>query len=805
MRVGYRLGYRLPYVSGYGYGDSSSTPFVPSQLADLNFWYAENTRSGLTLPNSLTPGTGDASLIPSHYSSSGSSLFSYADSGALDVGTTSLTLAGWFKVKSKTTQGYMAGKPVNGSTQGRWHLTFAATTGKIRFGANSTGGLAFTEGTTDVTSGWHFYIGEVDLATSNVRVFCDNVQEGSDVAFTGTFPAMAAQYEFYIGGGNSSDGSSTSLLASMDACDVIVFHRLLTPTEKTTLFNRGYIAGSAGYWPLAGGQCVYDVSGNNRHLTAIGGNGVNKAYNVSGSRYMLDNGFTMYDRGYDRKIYVPLRQDGTAITAIGLTVDYKQTAEGTHAGSATNLNLADVMIQLGDSWDRSSTDAFTWEARHAKTYYDATSAATKKQWHSSEMNNLMFQAWSNADYKGINFCKLSDFSYKSRKVLKEIGSYATDQYVSWGDVMTYAGDYKVTDTYENDYIQWKYFTESIISIRGDKWLKWENAATDKLHLSLDAGVTYPYVINSPFNGQSPTFAHIFANGNILVAGINTLYLSINNLTSIAATTVKDIAGADYSGGDNCFNAFIRGANFTVAGVEILVWGCYRNTVSDGDEDINVWISNDNGVNVKSIYKADITDPPNLPARHIHCVNYREADGSLWVTTGDNNDPAENEANILRGVVNYTTLEATWEKLHGDVGAGMTYELGPIGFEGDSIVTTDENTLSATNNGIWTCPIADLGDSDNFEVIYPWLPLGNGIMNLPDMIVALGTTANTNTLVITGSGIANIHGNKIYGVPENLISFNLATDGDGWYLLHPRVAAEGVAYLLAGDSLLVKIK
>lgn len=773
-----------------------------------NFWIQEDSRSELTLTDYY--GNDASILLPYLYDAAGTGYYKITDNGALDIGANDTTLCCW--ARGEEAAGvihYLCGKNVNGSLNGRYGITINAA-GYFAANCQPSGGVKTIASTVVATSGWHFLQMEIEQATHKFRFFVDNVQQGVDIDWTGTFAATANDYGFYIKSGNNSGGTGVSYTGKASISDVGLWHRLLTPTEKVTLFARGFVTGAKAYYPLMGyPYACFDASGNSYHGLGTSLTSANFPYSNMGSRWGLDVGFTQYSNGTYRPVYVPTQYDGTEIvpSSTYLEAGYKITPEGIHLTDSLNHNLANSLIAMpGTEWDRSDTNRFTDEATSTQSFYDSTSATTKKYWHVSELNNLLFQAWGKSGYR-VNWVRMTDYSYKNRKKLIEIAT-CTEELLT--KAMAYCGDYVVTDTYENDYIYWEYDTNSIIATRGNKMLKWENAATDKFHLSLDNGVTYPYSINSPFNGIIPEFAHIFANGNILIGGKSILYLSTDNLSTLSATTVKDILGNDYVHSDHCFNAFIRDQYVDVSGTEILVWGCYRNEALGADTDINAWYTIDDGVTVKSCYKVAVTNPPNLPAKHIHSINYKETITGVsyfWMTTGDNSGAFTAESNIIE--LAYTWATDTWvaTKLFGDADGGNTYKLGPVGFYDSSIVTTDDNTSVATWNGIWTSAIADLGNTALRTVIFKWLVLGNGIMNLPEFIVALGTTVDAKALVVTSNGIANIHGSKLFGLPTNIVSFNIATEKNtnGWYLLHLRYNGDYVYRILGNQTLWVKIK
>lgn len=758
---------------------------------DRNLHVAESTRNGLVLPDSLNPGTNDVTIkLPYLNKPAGNEYYYVADNGALDIGTQDITLAGWVYTADKAAEYNLIGKLIAGGVNGRYGIAQAITTGYLYGMIQSSGGTYYCGGTVDGTTGWHFVLMEIDQTAKKIRMFVDDVQSGADVDFTGTFNALGAAYEFHIGTGNNSSGTSKSGTAKSSHSDTYLYTKLLTPTEKTTLYGRGSVSGAKAHWPLFNteGSREYDVSGNGYHLTGVNITSAEYLYGDHGSRHGLDVGFTHYQNGYGN-IYIGLKADGTEITATGIDPGYKKTFEGSHSGDANNYNLANAKLLIpGDSWDRSDTTIFNEAARRVYTYYDA---ANPNEWHPTELNNLLMQSWCNDNYKGLNFVKVSDYSYKSRKTLKELFSFSTNKSGSAYSkiVSAYCRDYAFAGIYENDYIFWKpenHGANSILAVEGEKIIRWENAATDKLSLSVDSGAAYPYSINSPKNGLVPTFAHIFQNGNILVGFEQNIYLSTDNLASLNEITVKALGGSDYVPTNNSYFYFVNRPNIIVDGVEMFIFGTYDTAAETAHVNIDIFYTIDNGVNIKSCYKAGTTNPPNLGARHIHSINYREADGSFWVCTGDNEGAYTGESNILRGVYDWDLDSWSWEKLYGDLDAGCTYKLISMEFLDDSnILAGDDNTLSSIRNGLWTCPVADLDDSANFVSVFKTV-LGGGMITYlegADLLAALADAINTDVLITSKTGTTGLVGHKLYGLPADIIALvPNKKRADGWRLV-----------------------
>ena len=167
-------------------------PLKPLGGETPSLWVKENSRSGLTLTDSVSSPANDLSiLLPYLYRNS--SEYAYInDNGALDIGGTDFTLCGWVNnTQAKSAYRYFFGKHVSGGVAGRYGIYADITTGYFACSAQSSvGNKAITSTIDSTTAGWKFLLMEVDQTALVLRFFIDNVQIGADLAYTGTFPAM---------------------------------------------------------------------------------------------------------------------------------------------------------------------------------------------------------------------------------------------------------------------------------------------------------------------------------------------------------------------------------------------------------------------------------------------------------------------------------------------------------------------------------------------------------------------------------------------------------------------------------------
>jgi hypothetical protein len=384
-------------------------------------------RSGLTIP--ATKGTSPTILpaIWNNYQGNGYSCI--ADNGALDIGNTyDFTL--WCKVNtsytSKTNARNFIGKNVGASVNGRYGTGMANEPGYLFAMIQSSGGAVTIISTTDFTAaGWVYMRMDVNQATKKFRLFINKTQVGSDADFTGTFAALDPKYQFYIGAGNHSTGVPTYYSNSQHS-DSGIFRRILTDAEWATIVDGSYVGdGNDPFWPCNNARSGFnfDASSNGYHLAITQAQYLSEKYTANGSTYCLDKGYTLYG-DIDGRInrYLPLTLAGDEITPPDLGTGISKIKK--YAGMAGYHNLANSVIQFTDDfWDRSNATIWNDYARVVdvlRSYYDATDANTKKQFHPRELGNLQTSYLLNTGYTKIPFFVMGTNTWDARERLESI-------------------------------------------------------------------------------------------------------------------------------------------------------------------------------------------------------------------------------------------------------------------------------------------------------------------------------------------------------------------------------------------------
>ena len=772
---------------------SGGVDFVPNSLDDINFWYAANTRSGLTLPNSLTPGTGDASLLLPYLNKPSGTEYAYvSDNGGLDILATDFTYCGWVKAEStnKTNLKYLFGKSNFAAAQGSYTVCMNNTTGYIRAYVNSSTGVKSIVSDVDFTSGdWFFVLVEVDQANKLMRLFINNVQNQADLSYTGTFPAMANDYKFEIGSGQNGTNQYSNGVAFSSHSDTYVYKRLLTPTEKTTLYNRGIVNTPLAHYPC-NSWVLHDAGPNGYHLTGVNLTAAKKAYGTTGSRHLLDKGYTLYRGGaVEPFYYVPYTDAGAAIATPTIPENYYIDSDvPQHAGSLVNHNLADSFIIFsGAGWDRSSETIYNAMAREASTRY---LSGTPKAWHITEVNHSVIHHFSNVDYNGTNFPKITGNSTWNRGALTEIISYTDNKTAAnLKNILTYTGD---IDGYcEIDY----YFeTNHICTQRGAKVLAF-NSTSKVMSLSNDGGVTFPITLDLTGIITIVTRARIYPNGNIMWAGHTKCYYSDDSLATYQESTTLGIDGNTYVPTTYTNFRTLNEIENTVYDDIIDLWTAYSTEAGTQVDNINVWCSEDSGATVKSVFKFGVSEPV-VAARHGHAVSYNPADGSFWVHTGDT-DPQIHWMKFVR------TAPYTFTVTNPVNGGANTYIQG-VGhwFEGDRMYWLSEFF------GIWRVNYADLADATKHERVNANDDYVSRFNN-EDGKVILTNYVMQKAVTISRNDSKTFYKHFLTGGP------NFFADWGGYQVIHPansagyhkiEIFAEGEAYptWTAGTVLMLKI-
>jgi len=747
----------------------------------------------------------NATILPAYiYKPLGTEYAYIADSGALDIGVNDkFTFYMWIKNEDATggLLKYFGGKLVFGNFAGRYGI-YCDTDNKIRCQAHPSGGIQIITSNVLITDQLpHFIIMEIDQTVDSMRLYIDNVRIGA-VKFTGTFSAMSDIFKFYIGAGNNNTGGIVhpGSITKASFSDVGILLKLLTPTEKTNLYNRVHVTGHEAYYPNfdGWGSYLYDASGNGYHLTTVKLTSDSYKYGSFGSRYGLDKGYSLYESGlYD--VYVPYAESGVPLNTPILPVG--ATLHSNHAGNTNYHNLSNSLIYFQSNlFNRSNTAMYNNYARDAATYYyDATNDSTQKHWHASEFNNILLQTWCNTGYKGLWFVKIDNHSYKDRSVLKEILSFASNKTgSSYAKIVDqYCGDYVFAGIYENDHIFWKSDTSSVNATRDSKVLRKYGTT---MFYSLNEGLTYPY--SKTIAGLTTTqFAHIFENGNILWADYTKLYLSTDSLQTVSVITPKDVSGDDYTPTtmDN-FDDVIPDQNITFPGYgEIRVWCNYSTTEGIENTIMNVWYTKDNGLTVKSAFKLGVTLSP-LTYRHGHAVNYQEKDTSFWFQTGDHNTVNE-ENHWIKGKYNWVADTWTWTTIL----SGYDAKSAGMAFYNDSVIWSSDRTDDPAMCGIRKLSYNDIANAESQVIIFKTpKPCMDLLMSSTGKLIA--SDEKINRIITSNNNGHSFVLSKIYGIPTHLyITIRKPATTNGWILNQLYEIGETSETQYNGKVLWVKIK
>jgi len=676
------------------------------QYWETNSIFYATSRSGSSF---IDEKGNDASILTPVIHNEQDSAAYLSDNGSLDIGNDyDLTFGCFVEIINdwKDASQYIMGKGISTSaTNGRYSI-YRTTDGYLGCFLTSSGGtVSAIDNENAYGKGMQLVIMEIIQGTKTINFYINNILKATNT-FTGTFNSLNNDIRFLIGAGQNHTSGSITVRAYTDVADSFFVRRILSPTEKANILNRVYSMSLDHLW-IPSYSYMYDVVGTT-HLNKI----AELDYNIYGSHYYLDYGYSQYSHPILIETNIPKKLNGDSIV-ISETSDYflKYNVDG----DLTQFNLADAIIEFaGDEWDRSNTDRFNANARDEYMGYDASNP---KRWHSKHLNNLVFRAWSNADYRGINFVEIDDYSYASRKKLLKV--FSLNENLSGGrynSCLVALGDNIDDNVYKDDFIEWEEVTDSIIAIRGDKILKYNDSL---LQLSINKGATYSYSIAVPGTPSYVQMGYICANGNVVVASDQHIYLSQDNLSTIAEVVPKGIDGNNFTPStyDNFFASVIP-TEFTIGAKTFICWGNYSAIAGTEFDNINIWCTDDNFVTLKSIYKAGIT-APGVTSRHIHQVIFNPNNNTIWIQTGDGTD----DCWIIEGT--YDPELDTWSFaiVEGDNDGGSAthvnntwYKISGIVFNGSDIYWSSDSDNSARRT-IIKCAYADFGDYTKYEKVF----------------------------------------------------------------------------------------
>ena len=628
------IGIRTAIAGSMGGGQSWASTLY--NQTDLNFWY-KSDRSGLTLPDTINPGAGDAKiLLPSYMAVDRASGESFQFAADKNIGT----------VYSIYFRGRLDNSAFNTVMQSStsWGVWLHNTS---RYWYHKAGTVAVQSANNAVTASFFTDNAFHDfLITRNgtaVNFYIDGVAQGAELT-------LASNPDWVGKLMNGSTNYGIKYLTEIKIHSTVksaADAKADTPDVHWLIFT--------GY------NCVDVITGE--RLTKGAAVNFDNTYlsQVEGSSYALNSGYSLYTvkAGFSNtaNIYLPYKA-GVANTLTVPATGYVKDSD--HPGSTTNHNLADTFIEFSQTgWDRSDVTLWNDSARVVRSaggYYDS---ANPKVWHISELNQRVLILYGVTLKKSLNFAKIretvdwrTDCWNGDGVNLKEIFSYATNKTgADLEKVLLYT---KESGVHAIDY----YFSNThYCATYLDKILAFDG--TDTMSLSTDGGATFPTTKQIVGMSDQVQFAYIFENGNILFCTPTKAYYSTDSLATYGESSMQDADGSPATLGTySNFRPLTVNQRIKIGAQEIVVWGRYIASPTEyegeGYKTTNaVWYSLD-GTVVKKACQIAVTEPV-LNFNHVHAISYDAVNNYFYMQTGDG---VGNE-HLLKGVYNVDTDAWTW--------------------------------------------------------------------------------------------------------------------------------------------------
>jgi hypothetical protein len=383
MCPGIRTG-KTAIVPGISSSARAWTPATALGGETPDYWYKDGTRLGLTMPNAISPGTNDASILLPYLYMNNSEYASVNDNGAMDIvnnlgqvggtGDVGCTICGVINAEllTKVAAKHFTNKFVAASVVGRWTIWAAATTGYLGFTCQTSGGNPAINSTIDITTLTFSSVAVVINDTQKkIHLFINNTEIGAGVSYTGTFAQMANAYRTYISAYNTATTGAPIGVTGQSCAGFAIYPFILSSDQLTTKYNRGFVAG-AKFDYACNDMVLYNsgsVEGYNMTIGFLGTAGsraANIRYGAYGSRRLLEVGYTKFVNYPNNEAHVAYRDVDTP--KLSVLSGYDKVSD--NAGVATSHNGADsYLIPTTGIVDRSDVAKVTTLAQLTSFQY----------------------------------------------------------------------------------------------------------------------------------------------------------------------------------------------------------------------------------------------------------------------------------------------------------------------------------------------------------------------------------------------------------------------------------------------------
>ena len=207
----------------------------------------------------LTIGSSTALSFPSVIADGEGQLFNglnqydyISDNGTLDINqsTTDFCYGGYITTGSSYSGLiYLLGKQIAGNTDGRYGIQIYEN--KLQSRLETSGGSVFVDNVIPIsTNTKYFVMTRIDLINLKFYYYINNVlQNTGGIPYIGTIATLGNEYEFYLGAGNTFNGSGIDYHFNGRLQDIRIYHKDVSNQQADWMLGK-QLGDEVAWWNL---------------------------------------------------------------------------------------------------------------------------------------------------------------------------------------------------------------------------------------------------------------------------------------------------------------------------------------------------------------------------------------------------------------------------------------------------------------------------------------------------------------------------------------------------------------------------